>query len=69
MIGIYAGFLWGDNSVRTVVYTDRGISSGMQAGIERAQKKERPVIIRKLGPNWEQEHDEFVKTVRDKGLF
>jgi hypothetical protein len=33
----------------TVVYTDRGISRGMQLGIDRARTENRPIEFRSLG--------------------
>lgn len=48
-LGMHAGFLWGDLGQKTVVYTDLGISSGMQMGIEHARKMGRPVELRTLG--------------------
>jgi hypothetical protein len=39
----------------TVVYTDQGISRGMQIGIEMAEKEGRKVEYRSLGKNWEEE--------------
>lgn len=49
-LGIEAGLLWGALAEKTVVYIDRGISRGMQYGIERAQKEGRPVEYRTLHP-------------------
>ena len=46
--GILAGFVWGDVSDATVVYTDYGISNGMKEGIVRAETAGRPVEYRKL---------------------
>lgn len=46
--GINAGFAWGDRADATVVYTDRGISSGMQRGIDRATQLGRRVEYRRL---------------------
>lgn len=46
--GIAAGLAWGAVAEKTVVYTDRGISLGMQHGIADAVKKERPVEWRTL---------------------
>lgn len=43
---------WARFAQRTVVYTDFGISSGMQLGIARADQEQRPVEYRKL-PNFE----------------
>jgi hypothetical protein len=39
----------------TVVYTDLGISTGMQLGIDLATKSKRSIEYRTLGENWEQE--------------
>jgi hypothetical protein len=36
-LGIHAGFAWRRYGVRTVVYTDRGISPGMERGIDHAR--------------------------------
>lgn len=47
-LGIEAGLLWGDLAERTVVYTDLGISRGMQYGIERAEKMGRPIEYRSI---------------------
>ncbi|MFH0873386.1 MAG: hypothetical protein V1846_00915 [Candidatus Komeilibacteria bacterium] len=45
-LGIEAGLAWAEKAEATVVYTDRGISSGMQQGIERARACGRPVEYR-----------------------
>lgn len=47
-LGIEAGLTWGAVADATVVYTDRGISEGMQKGIARAEAEGRPVEFRKL---------------------
>lgn len=47
--GIAAGLAWGRVADATVVYTDRGISRGMAAGIGRAVADGRPVEYRTLG--------------------
>lgn len=47
-LGIEAGLVWGHLADVTVVYTDRGISGGMQQGIERATREGRPVKYRTL---------------------
>ena len=47
-LGINAGLEIGRYAVRTVVYTDRGISNGMKYGIERAESEGRPVEYRSL---------------------
>jgi len=46
--GMLAGFAWGEVADATVVYTDRGISSGMQDGIARANLAGRTVEYRTL---------------------
>lgn len=48
-IGMHAGFLWGDLGELTVVYTDLGISSGMEMGINHAKKINRKIEYRTLG--------------------
>ena len=47
--GIEAGLSWGTFADATVVYTDFGISAGMDLGIARARKEGRDVEMRKLG--------------------
>lgn len=47
-LGMAAGFAWGERADATVVYTDLGTSSGMVAGIERAQAAGRSVEMRTL---------------------
>lgn len=47
-LGIEAGLAWGPVAHATVVYTDRGISSGMRLGIVRAVSEGRPVFYRSL---------------------
>ncbi|MCH7568734.1 MAG: hypothetical protein IIA87_04910 [Nanoarchaeota archaeon] len=42
----------------TVVYTDLGITAGMEKGIKLAREKGRNVIHRTLGENWEEEFAE-----------
>lgn len=46
--GIDAGLAWGKGADKTVVYTDRGISRGMQYGIAAAEKDGRPVEFRSI---------------------
>ena len=46
--GIDAGLAWGKVANATVVYTDRGISRGMEYGIAAAQKDGRPVEYRSI---------------------
>lgn len=47
--GIAAGFAWHQAASASVVYTDLGISSGMQRGIESAQRWGLPVEYREIG--------------------
>lgn len=47
-LGIEAGFAWGEAAEATAVYTDYGITAGMQQGIKRAEARGRPVYYRKL---------------------
>lgn len=47
-LGIDAGLLWGSLAEKTVVYTDRGISRGMQYGIENAKKANREIEYRTI---------------------
>ena len=46
--GIQAGFAWGAVAERVVVYTDFGISQGMQQGINRALARDLPVEYRTI---------------------
>jgi hypothetical protein len=48
-LGIEAGLTWGAAADKTVVYADRGISPGMQVGMDRAVLEGRPIEIRYLG--------------------
>lgn len=52
-LGIQAGFAWRHAAQATVVYTDCGISKGMEYGIKDAEKYGRPVEMRQLGPDWD----------------
>lgn len=47
-LGIEAGLVWGQQAEKTVVYTDRGVSTGMRYGIENALKSGRRVEVRTL---------------------
>jgi hypothetical protein len=48
-LGIRAGKAWARHAHKTVVYTDRGISRGMQYGIDDATFNGRPVEYRSIG--------------------
>lgn len=52
-LGMQAGFAWIEVAEATVVYTDLGISGGMQAGIDIAVSHGKSVEFRKLGGEWE----------------
>lgn len=47
-LGMGAGWAWMRRSDAVVVYTDRGISSGMSAGIAHAEKLELAIEYRRL---------------------
>lgn len=47
-IGIHAGLMWGLVADATVVFTDFGVTRGMQAGIDHAKLQGRPVEYRNL---------------------
>ena len=47
-LGIQAGLAWAEAADATVVYMDRGVSPGMQLGIDAAEKAGRPVERRWL---------------------
>lgn len=50
--GIQAGFAWRQVAELTAVYLDRGISKGMQCGIEDALNRGCPVEYRRLNGEW-----------------
>ncbi len=47
-LGIEAGLLWGEKAEATVVYEDRGITTGMRLGIKHAIALGRRIIWRRL---------------------
>ena len=47
-LGIEAGLVWGALADKTVVYQDLGISPGMEQGIARARRENRPVEFRTI---------------------
>jgi len=63
MLGINAGIAWGELAKKRIVYQDRGISKGMEYGIEAAKKRGQEVVYRNL-PNYE----EFIKKVEKMNL-
>jgi hypothetical protein len=50
-LGIEAGLTWGKRASKTIVYTNLGITSGMEKGIQRAKDEGRVVEYREL-KNW-----------------
>lgn len=50
--GISAGLEWGKIAEKTVVYTDLGISKGMDQGIAHAKENNRRIEYRKLNQNY-----------------
>ena len=47
-LGIEAGLAWGKCARKTVVYTDFGITPGMEQGIKRAKEEGREIEYRQL---------------------
>ena len=47
-LGMLAGAVWAELAEAAVVYTDRGISSGMQYGIRHARRHGLPIELRTL---------------------
>src|SRR5690554_4680753 len=62
-LGIDAGLLWGAHAEKTVIYKDRGISRGMEYGIENAKKAGRPIEWR-----WLSEHEPNPLNILDSML-
>ena len=52
-LGIKAGFAWGSLAKKTIIYTDMGISKGMEKGIKEAQKDGKEIEYREL-PNFKE---------------
>jgi hypothetical protein len=46
--GMEAGFAWGKHASKTVVYTNLGITPGMELGIQRARDEGREIEYREL---------------------
>jgi len=47
-LGIEAGLAWGIKASKTIVYTNLGITRGMERGIQRAEDEKREVEYREL---------------------
>jgi hypothetical protein len=52
-LGMAAGFAWAHLAQATVVYTDLGVSPGMEVGMANARADDRQVEVRSLGAGWE----------------
>lgn len=52
-LGMESGFAWNERADYTVLYIDRGLSSGMKAGITNAVKAGRKILVRTLD-GWDQ---------------
>lgn len=52
-LGIEAGFAWKDVAHATVVYTDLGISKGMQYGVDASERIGQKIEWRTLGEGWD----------------
>lgn len=52
-LGMMAGFLWSEKADLIAVYQDRGVSAGMERGIEKWEALEIPILYRSLGKQWE----------------
>lgn len=59
-LGISAGLEWGRKAEATIVYIDRGISSGMKHGIRHAKEAVRPIVFRHL-PGWSAEAPDLAR--------
>lgn len=60
--GIDAGLAWRSVAQGSVVYTDLGISTGMEYGIKAAEAAGNPVTYRQLSPELMQQLEEALKT-------
>ena len=47
-LGIEAGLAWGRSARKTVVYTNLGVTPGMELGIQRAREEGRDIEYREL---------------------
>jgi hypothetical protein len=58
-LGMEAGFAWGAAASAAVIYTDLGVSSGMEAGIQRAIARGLDIVYRSL-PEFDEESKRFI---------
>ena len=54
-LGIWLGVNWMQVAHAVVIYTDLGISSGMERGIKEAKRIGLSIEYRSLGDNWEKD--------------
>ena len=47
-LGIEAGLVWGAHANVSAFYIDRGVSSGMRYGFDRALREERAYVVRRF---------------------
>lgn len=59
--GIDAGLIWGACAAKTVLYVDRGISTGMIYGVENAKKAGRPIELRTLEKWQDDKRDDYMR--------
>lgn len=67
--GINAGLAWKAVAGASVVYTDRGISKGMQYGIAAAQAVGIPIEFRSIGQIAADERDDAILQMRKDGAI
>jgi hypothetical protein len=70
-LGMEAGREWMrvlDPELRVVVYTDLGISPGMQWGIDNAKSWGRKTEMRQLGPGWDKGADSVERSTEGGGI-
>ena len=68
--GIHAGksIIRALNAV-TVVYTDLGMTGGMQLGVDMAKEDGREVVYRKLGEGWEERFSRYEEGYAPNGIW
>jgi len=69
MSGMNAGIFIAGFARLEGVYTDFGITEGMEYGIKEAEKAGRRIEFRMLGNNWEQKYFELAEKFPDMGKF
>lgn len=59
--GIRAGFAWGEQASKRILYIDYGMSNGMKLGLQEANRLGQEVEIREIGKNDEDIYSEPVE--------